>query len=146
MTPHPRATFHFVEVTGQPLDFNHYAALVSDPGAGAISSFIGVTRDNFQGKNVLRLEYEAYVPMAVKKLKVRLESAGCAGAVCHLADNAVAAKELCMEVSKRWDVKKVAIGHRTGVVGVRHGGTMDRTVSNRVKRRNSDEGVHPCAL
>ena len=30
----------------------------------------GVTRNNFQGKTVLRLEYEAYVPMALKKLDV----------------------------------------------------------------------------
>ena len=59
-----------VEVTGEPLDITRYVALVSDPGAGAISTFSGVTRNNFQGKAVLRLEYEAYEPMAVKKLQV----------------------------------------------------------------------------
>lgn len=61
----------FVEVTGQPLDAAKYMALVTAPGAGAISSFVGTTRDSFQGRRVLRLEYEAYVPMALAKLKVR---------------------------------------------------------------------------
>ena len=61
----------FACVTGEPLDLNYYAALVADPGAGAISSFTGVTRNVFQGKAVLRLEYEAYQAMAVKKLEVR---------------------------------------------------------------------------
>jgi hypothetical protein len=70
-----KALFHmqgkiFACVTGEPLDLNYYASLVSDPGAGAISSFTGVTRNVFQGKTVLRLEYEAYQAMAVKKLEV----------------------------------------------------------------------------
>ena len=65
----------FVCVTGDSLDLNHYASLVADPGAGAISTFSGVTRNNFQGKAVLRLEYEAYHAMAVRKLEVRLEDA-----------------------------------------------------------------------
>lgn len=60
----------YVAVTDQPLDISKYTQLVTDPGAGAISSFIGTTRNNFQGKAVLRLEYEAYVPMALAKLKV----------------------------------------------------------------------------
>ncbi len=34
--------------------------------AGAISVFMGVTRDNFEGKRVTRLEYEAYEEMATK--------------------------------------------------------------------------------
>lgn len=71
-----------VEVTDQPLDIAKYTGLVTDPAAGAISSFIGTTRNNFQGKAVLRLEYEAYVPMAVAKLKV---SCGCSLAGSILA-------------------------------------------------------------
>ncbi len=68
-----------VEVTGQPLDLSRYTAFVADPGAGAIATFTGTTRDTFQGKAVLRLEYEAYGPMAEKVMRVRsarvLESA-----------------------------------------------------------------------
>lgn len=60
----------YVEVTDQPLDISKYTQLVTDPAAGAISSFIGTTRNNFQDKSVLKLEYEAYGPMALTKMKV----------------------------------------------------------------------------
>jgi molybdopterin synthase catalytic subunit len=62
-----------VEITEQPLDLLKLTQRVTDPAAGAISTFIGTTRNNFDNKAVLYLEYEAYVPMAVAKLKV-----GCA--------------------------------------------------------------------
>ena len=61
----------FTCISAEPLDLNHYANLVADPAVGAISTFSGVTRNNFGGKAVLRLEYEAYIPMAIKKLDVR---------------------------------------------------------------------------
>ena len=61
----------YVEVTEQPLDLLQLTQLVTDPAAGAISTFIGTTRNSFNGKAVLHLEYEAYVPMALTKLKVR---------------------------------------------------------------------------
>lgn len=61
----------YVEIAGHDLDIRKYMELVADPGAGAISTFSGITRNNFQGKVVIKLEYEAYVPMALKKLKVR---------------------------------------------------------------------------
>jgi molybdopterin synthase catalytic subunit len=57
-----------VEVTDEPLHMDRYVEFVGDPGAGAISSFVGVTRNTFGGKEVLRLEYEAYAPMAEKEL------------------------------------------------------------------------------
>jgi molybdopterin synthase catalytic subunit len=45
-----------------------YRFVASDPSCGAVSTFVGITRDNFQGKQVQKLWYEAYVPMAVKVL------------------------------------------------------------------------------
>jgi len=40
------------------------------PGrCGAVSTFVGVTRDNFNGRKVKKLSYEGYVPMAVKELR-----------------------------------------------------------------------------
>ena len=59
-----------MRVTADPLQLEECTAFVTDPGAGAISTFIGTTRDNFQGRDVLYLEYEAYEPMAVKELQV----------------------------------------------------------------------------
>lgn len=37
--------------------------------AGGISLFVGTTRDNFDGRRVTWLEYEAYEEMAVKQMK-----------------------------------------------------------------------------
>lgn len=60
----------FVEVVEDVLDLQRYVSLVADDSAGAIATFLGVTRNNFKGKAVVKLEYEAYTPMALKKLKV----------------------------------------------------------------------------
>lgn len=48
---------------------------VNLPTCGAISSFAGITRDNFQGKQVNHLSYEGYVPMAEKELRKLCEEA-----------------------------------------------------------------------
>ncbi|GFH20682.1 Molybdopterin biosynthesis MoaE [Haematococcus lacustris] len=108
---------HYVRVTESPLDINDLIAFVSDPGAGAVSTFNGVTRDNFQGKRVVRLEYEAYEPMAVKKLQ-----------------------ELCDQVTSKWAVVKVAIAHRIGVVEVMQPSVIIAVSS--AHRRASLEAVH----
>ncbi len=59
-----------VEVVPEPLQLTRYTDFVQSDSAGAIATFTGVTRDNFQGKRVVKLEYEAYAPMATKKLQV----------------------------------------------------------------------------
>lgn len=53
----------FLEVVAEPLSLDRCVAAVADDSAGAIATFIGVTRNTFEGKRVLRLEYEAYTPM-----------------------------------------------------------------------------------
>ncbi|KAI3876365.1 hypothetical protein MKW98_021217 [Papaver atlanticum] len=45
-------------------DITKYISFVSNPQSGAIASFSGTTRETFEGKNVVELRYEAYVPMA----------------------------------------------------------------------------------
>jgi molybdopterin synthase catalytic subunit len=45
------------------------SAAAGSDAAGAISLFIGTTRDNFEGKRVVTLEYEAYVPMAESEMR-----------------------------------------------------------------------------
>ncbi len=64
------ASTMFVEVLPDPLELNKYVGFVEDNGSGAIATFMGVTRDNFDGKKVLSLSYEAYVPMAEKEMQV----------------------------------------------------------------------------
>lgn len=62
----------FVEIVNTPLNLQRYYSACEDPGCGAIATFSGVTRDNFQGKKTVKLEYEAFIPMAESKLKVTI--------------------------------------------------------------------------
>jgi molybdopterin synthase catalytic subunit len=45
-----------------------YEFVAAEPSCGAVSTFVGITRNNFQNKQVLALSYEAYIPMAMKEL------------------------------------------------------------------------------
>mmetsp|Transcript_35961 Transcript_35961/g.43416 ORF Transcript_35961/g.43416 Transcript_35961/m.43416 type:complete len:153 (-) Transcript_35961:1175-1633(-) len=86
----------FVEVIAEPLILDKYVKFVEDDSAGAVATFSGVTRNNFEGRTVLRLEYEAYIPMAEAKLK-----------------------EVCAKIREKWhNVTKIALAHRIGVVSV----------------------------
>ena len=59
----------FVRVAEDMSSLQWHADRVSSAQAGAVATFSGVTRDSFEGKTVVRLEYEAYVPMAEAKLR-----------------------------------------------------------------------------
>lgn len=56
-----------------------------------LSGILGTTRDNFEGKAVERLEYEAYNPMVEKELK-----------------------KVCDRIRKKWSVRHICILHRLG--------------------------------
>ena len=58
-----------IEVTHQPLNPEVVTGLVLKDTNGAVVTFLGTTRDNFEGKRVITLEYEAFEEMAVKKLE-----------------------------------------------------------------------------
>jgi molybdopterin synthase catalytic subunit len=58
-----------VRVTPRALDAAAIAGVVSNPGAGAAVTFAGVVRNHFEGRPVLAVEYEAYVPMAERTLR-----------------------------------------------------------------------------
>lgn len=68
---------------------------VADPGAGAIATFVGTTRNRSRGRDVIRLEYEAYEGMAETEME-----------------------RIANELSERYDLTGVAIHHRVGVVAV----------------------------
>jgi molybdopterin synthase catalytic subunit len=82
-------------VTEEKLNLQSICDLVADPAAGAISTFIGVTRNNFNGKEVLKLEYEAYTPMAESELR-----------------------KICKQVREKWDVMHIAMYHKTGSTSI----------------------------
>ena len=76
------ATLVWARVTDEPLSLDTLAKRVTDPSAGAVVTFQGVTRD------VESLDYEAYVEMAEEKIAAivaaAVESHGlCAAAAEH---------------------------------------------------------------
>jgi molybdopterin synthase catalytic subunit len=84
-----------------PLDLAALVAEVSDPGAGAIATFIGTTRDHSRGRTVTLLEYDAYPEMAEAEMAKIGEA-----------------------VRERHGVTRIAISHRTGVVPIGEASVM----------------------
>lgn len=80
-----------IHITHERLDPGSLVELVQHPGAGAIVTFVGTTRDHTGDRRVLRLEYEAYRPMADEQLQ-------------RVAD----------EMLDQWELTGVAIHHRLG--------------------------------
>ena len=68
----------FLEVTAELLSLDRCVAAVADDAAGAIATFIGVTRNTFEGKRVVQLEYEAYEPMVRPRKPTALDTLRCA--------------------------------------------------------------------
>lgn len=85
----------FVEIVEHALDMNRYIGRVRDPGAGAIATFSGTTRDTFENKQVVELRYEAYTSMALIQLN-----------------------RICKIARERWSLIKIALAHRLGVVAI----------------------------
>ncbi len=61
------------------------------PSAGAFVSFEGWVRNHNEGKNVLHLEYEAYIPMAEKVIQAIIQ-----------------------EIKKKFSVEAIHVYHRVG--------------------------------
>ena len=58
-----------IALTDDPIDVLAVQAAVTTDQNGAVLVFTGVTRDHFEGQRVVRLEYEAYAPLAVAELE-----------------------------------------------------------------------------
>ncbi len=80
-----------VELTSDPIDVPRLIAHVNQPSNGGICTFLGVVRDNAEGRPVVKLGYEAYESMAVAQMRTIVE-----------------------EAMQRWDLDAVALAHRTG--------------------------------
>ena len=58
-----------VDLRSSPLSVDEALAHVSHPGAGGVTTFLGVVRDENEGRAVTRLEYSAYEAMARAEMK-----------------------------------------------------------------------------
>ena len=79
------------EIIDGPLNVQHVMEFVLHPGAGAVTTFTGHVREWTHGVRTLYLAYEAYVPMAEKKLA-----------------------QIGSEIEEKWLGTRVAIAHRIG--------------------------------
>eukprot|EP00013_Stygamoeba_regulata_P016977 CAMPEP_0177671884 /NCGR_PEP_ID=MMETSP0447-20121125/24994_1 /TAXON_ID=0 /ORGANISM="Stygamoeba regulata, Strain BSH-02190019" /LENGTH=206 /DNA_ID=CAMNT_0019179411 /DNA_START=669 /DNA_END=1289 /DNA_ORIENTATION=+ len=109
-----------VELSSLPLISSRYMDFAVLASCGAVSCFIGTTRDSFHGKKVLRLEYEAYEPMALKEMR-----------------------NLALLMREKWpQIGRVAIAHRVGIVPVGESSVVIAVSS--VHRKDSLEAVQWC--
>ncbi len=84
-----------VRLTHEPIDFTALTESVRSPHCGAVALFLGTVRDLTGDEVTEFLEYEAYPPMAEKKLN-----------------------EIEAEVRGRWKLGEVAMVHRLGRLAV----------------------------
>lgn len=65
-------------ISSEPLAWQEVIDAVSGPGQGGIAVFCGIVRDHNDGKQVIRLDYEAYSEMAQRtmlQIAARIEAA-----------------------------------------------------------------------
>ncbi len=84
-----------IQLLATPLDPKACIQQVEHPSSGGTAVFIGTVRDNTKGKAVIRLEFEAYGPMAISEMRKIAET-----------------------VEERWSALQVAIHHRTGSLNI----------------------------
>jgi molybdopterin synthase catalytic subunit len=82
-------------VTEEPLSLEAVAAEVADERAGGLATFTGTVRRQSRGREVTRLEYEAYAEMAEDVME-----------------------QLARVLGERYDLCAVAIHHRVGTLGI----------------------------
>lgn len=82
-----------IQLQDTALDSAAAESFVTDAHCGGIVTFVGTARKYTQGKEVQRLEFEAYAPMAIKEMQKIAET-----------------------IMVRWPAQKVAIHHRVGTV------------------------------
>jgi len=104
------------EIAEQRIELARLISAVGRSDAGAIATFIGTTRDHNAGREVIRLEYEAYPEMALREMR-------------RIGEQAI----------DRFAVKAVAIVHRVGLVEI-----GEASVAIAVSAAHRDEAFAAC--
>lgn len=84
-----------IVITHNSIDIQNVIRSAESADAGALNVFIGTVRSKTGEKKVIRLEYEAYEPMAILELKKIIEMA-----------------------KEKWNLKGWAISHRVGTLNI----------------------------
>ena len=84
-----------VQILDTPLDVAACQEWVTSPGAGGITLFVGTVRNQTQGKAVVKLDFEAYIPMALSEMR-----------------------KIAIQAQEKWTAEKVLIHHRIGTLKI----------------------------
>jgi molybdopterin synthase catalytic subunit len=84
-----------IKISAEPIDIQACIDAAQSERAGAIDVFVGTVRNHNNSKSVVRLEFEAYDTMAVKKME-----------------------ELAQQAKSRWEIEKIVMVHRKGVLDI----------------------------
>jgi molybdopterin synthase catalytic subunit len=104
-------------ITGERISASEFARSLQTPSDGAVVTFEGAVRNHSKGRKTLYLEYEAYTPMAVRKME-----------------------EIGAEAKEKFDIDSVGIIHRTGKLEI--GETSVAIVVTAAHRRPAFEACH----
>lgn len=104
-------------ITGEKISASDLAKSLQAPADGAVVTFEGVVRNHSSGRKTLYLEYEAYTPMAIRKME-----------------------EIGTEAKEKFDINSVGIIHRTGRLEI--GETSVAIVVTAAHRRPAFEACH----
>ena len=104
-------------ITRGPIETGSLVPAMAAPQDGAVVAFEGVVRDHSQGRKTLYLEYEAYEPMAVRKMR-----------------------EIGSEAKHKFDVHRVSIIHRLGRLEI--GDTSVAIIVTSAHRHAAFEACH----
>lgn len=84
-----------IQLSHQDLSVDKCYEFVRDDHCGGLSIFVGTVRNHTKGKTVLKLEFSAYEPMAIKEME-----------------------KIAGEALEKFGVYKVAIHHAIGALGI----------------------------
>lgn len=84
-----------IQLLETPLSVTTCSDFVATAEVGGSTVFIGTVRNQTKGKRVLRLDFEAYAPMAISEMR-----------------------KIAEQACERWPVIKMAIHHRVGSLEV----------------------------
>ena len=84
-----------IQISPTALNIQSAIDWIMSPESGGIDVFIGTVRNATKGKPVIRLEFEAYEPMALAEME-----------------------KIVKQAFEKWPVQKALVHHRTGVLQV----------------------------
>ncbi|MEM6261895.1 MAG: molybdenum cofactor biosynthesis protein MoaE [Bacteroidota bacterium] len=84
-----------IAIHDSPLDVQAILDQVYSDKCGAVNVFIGTVRNSTKGKQVVRLDFEAYKSMAIKEMN-----------------------KIALRAIDQWPVEHIAIVHRTGTLAI----------------------------